>query len=170
MLDKCMILAISEYVKLKAKFLSVFVVLSFALCYSYYVGGGAMAENLKEIFAKNLRKYLSLSGYTQADLTRRLNVSSATASDWCNGNKMPRSDKLQAICNWLGIDLSDLLTESSDEDDKYYLNPETARIAQQIYDDPDLRILFDAAEDVSPESIRLAAEMLRRMKETNPDG
>ena len=82
---------------------------------------------------------------------------------------MPRVDKIQSLCNWLGIEKSDLLEEKVG-DSRYYINPETARIAQQIYDDPDLRVLFDAAEDVSPESIRLAAEMLRRMKETNPDG
>ena len=124
---------------------------------------------LRRIFAENLRNYLASNGYTQADMARYMRVSTATAAKWYTGQTMPRVDKIQSLCNWLGIEKSDLLEEKVG-DSRYYINPETARIAQQIYDDPDLRVLFDAAEDVSPESIRLAAEMLRRMKETNPDG
>lgn len=49
----------------------------------------------------------------------------------------------------------------------YYLDEKTAEVAQEIFDDPDLHALFDAAKDSSPENLRLAAEMLKRLKETN---
>lgn len=52
----------------------------------------------------------------------------------------------------------------------YYTDPETAQLAQEVFDNPDLRILFSAARDAKPEDIKLAADMLRRFKETNPDG
>ena len=69
----------------------------------------------------------------------------------------------------MGLDVPmDVQTNAPQPD--YYIDPEAAEIAQRVFDDPDLRILFHAAQDVSPENIRLAAEMLRRMKETNPDG
>ena len=60
--------------------------------------------------------------------------------------------------------------DENDQPEQYYLNPETARIAQEVYDDPDLRLLFDASRDSKPEDIRMAAEMLRRFKDTNPSG
>lgn len=47
----------------------------------------------------------------------------------------------------------------------YYTDPVTARIAQRMFEDESFRILFDAAEDSTPENIKLAAEMLRRLKE-----
>lgn len=72
-----------------------------------------MADTLIEVFSKNLRRWLSMEGRTQAELARYMKVSTATASDWCNGRKMPRSDKLQSICNWFGISLGDLLEEYS---------------------------------------------------------
>lgn len=53
---------------------------------------------------------------------------------------------------------------------RYYISAETLKIAQQVYDDPDLRLLFDAAQNVKSEDIRFAAELLKRFKETNPDG
>lgn len=48
----------------------------------------------------------------------------------------------------------------------YYTDPVTARMAQKYFEDENFRVLFDAAEDSSPENIKLAAEMLRRMKES----
>lgn len=60
--------------------------------------------------------------------------------------------------------------ETSNYHDGYYLDEETAKVAQEVFDDPDLRVLFDAARGSRPEDIRMAADMLRRFKETNPDG
>ena len=70
---------------------------------------------------------------------------------------------------WLmGFDVP--MNKTADENNQYYINPETARIAQQIYDDPDLHALFDAASDSDPEDMQMAADLLKRLKKTNPDG
>ena len=70
-----------------------------------------MPDDIKIIFSRNLSNQLYEKNKTQADICKRLGVSSATASDWCNGKKLPRLDKIQTICNWLGIEKSDLLEE-----------------------------------------------------------
>jgi transcriptional regulator with XRE-family HTH domain len=56
------------------------------------------------------------------------------------------------------------------EHPEYYTNPETAAIAQQIYDDHNLHALFDAARGSDPAALKAAAAMLKTFKETNPDG
>ncbi|MDY6243496.1 MAG: helix-turn-helix transcriptional regulator [Lachnospiraceae bacterium] len=128
-------------------------------------------EKLRQIFSKNLRHYLDVNGYSQADLARHMKVTTATTAKWCTGQTLPRIDKVQSICNWLGIKKTDLLEDGmNSEKDRYYINPETAKIAQQIYDDPDLHALFDAAADSAPEDMHMAADLLRRLKKTNPDG
>lgn len=63
-----------------------------------------------------------------------------------------------------------LIDDEISEQREYYSNPETAQIAQQIFDDPDLHALFDAARDSRPEDMKMAADLLRRLKGTNPDG
>lgn len=73
-------------------------------------------ENIKKVFSKNLNYYLTANDKTQKDLFQFMNVSSATASDWCNGKKLPRMDKIQSISNWFGIDNSDLLEEKEQTD------------------------------------------------------
>lgn len=57
-----------------------------------------------------------------------------------------------------------------DNNDTYYLNEDTAKLAQELFADSNYRILFDAARDSRPEDIRMAANFLKRLKETNPDG
>lgn len=52
----------------------------------------------------------------------------------------------------------------------FYLDRESAEIAEEVFHNPELRMLFKASRDVKPESIKLAAEMLKQMKSTNPDG
>lgn len=123
-------------------------------------------ERSKEIFSRNLRRYMELKEKTQADMARDLHVSTATASDWCNRKKMPRSDKLVMISNWLGIDLSELMSEEEPKD-IYYIDQETARIAEQIFHNHDLRLLFDAAADVKPEVLKALYGFLNSIKEGN---
>lgn len=53
---------------------------------------------------------------------------------------------------------------------KYYFNDETAKVAQAIFDDTDLHALFDAAQNSKPEDLKMAADLLRRLKGTNIDG
>lgn len=72
-------------------------------------------EKLNKTFSENLNYYLTLRGKSRSDLARALNVTTSTASDWCNGKKVPRSDKVAAICRFLFISMNDLLSEKPAE-------------------------------------------------------
>ena len=75
-----------------------------------------MDDEMKKIFSANLVRLLDMHEKTQADLYRYMKVSSATVSDWCNGKKLPRMDKIQSIANWLRVNVSDLLYEQDFSD------------------------------------------------------
>lgn len=64
-------------------------------------------------FGKNLKYWLEYREKTQADLASYMGVSTSTVSNWCNGIKLPRMDKVDKICDFLTIDHSDLM-ESGD--------------------------------------------------------
>lgn len=81
------------------------------------------------------------------------------------------SDRLIKVSDFLGLSPSVLIGDNlKSSDNTYYVNEETAKAAQEIFENKDLRILFDAAKDARPEDLKMAAEMLRRFKESNPDG
>lgn len=127
-----------------------------------------MPTNLSKLFSKNLRRIMNERDLSAAELSRALGIGKSTISNWMNAQRIPRDDALDALCSYLRITKSDLFDEVSTT--QIYINPETAKIAQEVYDDPDLRLLFDASRNSRPEDIRMAAEMLRRFKETNPGG
>ena len=125
-----------------------------------------MAEDeYKKIFAKNLKHYMTSQGKNQMDLMRDLGLSSSTVSNWCTGAKLPRMDKVQLLADYFHIMKSDLLEEkSASNTDDYYLNPETSKIAQEIYDNKELSLLFDAARDADPEDLQTLHSMLMALK------
>ena len=110
---------------------------------------------------------------TPYKVAKETGVSTSTLSSWKKGRYTPKQDKLQKIADYFGVSVDYLLgvqNSGPQTDPEWYINNETGEVAQEVFDDPDLRLLFDAARDSRPEDIRMAAEMLRRLKGTNPDG
>ena len=66
----------------------------------------------KAIFAENLKKYMVLSGKSRRDVCQALGYSYFTFSDWVNGKKMPRMDKVEQLAKYFGIKKSDLIEET----------------------------------------------------------
>lgn len=85
-------------------------------------------KSTRQIFAENLRYYMSKASKTQADLYKYMNVTSTTASQWYNGHKAPRLDKIEKICQWLGITKNDLLEERNHNEDEENRKYSVARI------------------------------------------
>ena len=54
--------------------------------------------------------------------------------------------------------------ESSEQNQPYYLNPEISKIAQQIYDNKELYVLFNAAQDAEPEDLQALHGVLMALK------
>jgi transcriptional regulator with XRE-family HTH domain len=90
-------------------------------------------------------------------------------------NNSIRSDRLYKVAKKFNVSMEYLTTgeqeeKESAEGSKYYFDDNTAAVAQDIFDNPELKALFDAARNCDPEELRLAAEMLLKFKRTNPDG
>lgn len=121
----------------------------------------------KKIFARNLKYFMDLNQKKQVDLAKYLGCSTGLVSDWCSGKKMPRVNTINEICLWFHIEMSDLLTDTSKEqEDGYYLNEETKKIAQAIYDNPDMRSLFDMSSKMSPERLKAHLEFMKKLQDS----
>jgi transcriptional regulator with XRE-family HTH domain len=51
-----------------------------------------------------------------------------------------------------------------EQEDEYYLNDNTRKIAQEIFDNKELGLLFDAAKDATPEDLQTVHTMLMALK------
>lgn len=55
------------------------------------------------------------------------------------------------------------LMEWEDDEPSYYIDPDTAKLAQELYDRPELRILFDASRNATKEDIEMATAIIEKM-------
>ena len=108
----------------------------------------------KKIMAENISRYLARRGMNMKDLSRALDVPYTTVCSWCNAESYPRIDKIEKMANLFGINKSDLVEE--------YGKETKAALIEQIYDKS--KILFDAADDATPEEIKQAAGYLEWLK------
>ena len=67
--------------------------------------------NNKNIFAHNLKRYMNECGKTRKEVSDAIGVSYYTFSDWVNGKKYPRMDKVEKLAQYFGILKSDLIED-----------------------------------------------------------
>ena len=65
----------------------------------------------KQIFAKNLNKYISLNQKQQKEVAEDLGINPTTLNMWCNGNSMPGTGKIRKLADYFRIGMSDLTDE-----------------------------------------------------------
>ena len=113
-----------------------------------------------EIFDKLLKD----KGIKAADVTRATGIKSTVFSEWKKGKSKPNTEKMIKIANFLGVSVEYLITGVEREEQKYYLNEETADIAQEIFENKELKMLFDASRNASPEDLKTVHDMMLALK------
>lgn len=76
----------------------------------------------------------------------------------------PSIDKIQKIADFLDVTTDYLMSGEEKGADRYYINEETAEMAQTLFKNKPLRVLFDAAKDASPEDLKTTYDMLMALK------
>ena len=65
----------------------------------------------KEIFSRNLKKYMDLNSKDRNDMCKELKLPYTTFTDWYNGTVYPRIDKIEMLANYFNINKSDLIED-----------------------------------------------------------
>ena len=97
-----------------------------------------------------------------ADVAKATGIAPQTFSAWKQGQYSPKADKLQLIADYFGVTVDYLQTGEMTEG--YYLDSQTAKIAQEIVESKEMALLFDAARDASPEDLQTTYQMLLALK------
>lgn len=106
-------------------------------------------------------------GLKDSDVAKGTGITKSTFSDWKSGRSNPKNDKLQKIASFLGISVDYLTTGIEQEGgETYYLNDETKEIAQEIFKNKELRMLFDVSRNASPERLMAYYNLIKAMQDT----
>lgn len=65
----------------------------------------------KEVFAKNLKKFIAMSGKDRKEVAAALDIPYSTLTDWANARKYPRIDRIEKLAEYFGISKSDLIED-----------------------------------------------------------
>lgn len=117
----------------------------------------------KEIMAKNIKAYMEQKNVTRQDICDALGFKYSTFSEWVNGNAYPRIDKIEMMANYFGVSKADLVEDPSQKINEYYLDEETAEIAQELKDRPELKMLFSTSRKATKEDIEMTIDILNRL-------
>jgi len=120
----------------------------------------------KEIMAKNIKHYMDVNGKSRNDICEALGFSYSTFTDWINANSYPRIDKIEMMANYFNIKKSCLVENKGEEQEQhYYLNEETRQIAQEIFENENMRLLFDTVRDISPGRLKAYVDFMQALKD-----
>lgn len=100
-------------------------------------------------------------GIKDADVVRATGITKSTFSDWKSGRSTPKQDKMQKIADYFGVTVDYLMT--GEEKEGYYLNEETAKLAQEMFEDEDMRSLFDMKRNMPPERFKAHMEFMKNL-------
>ncbi len=109
-------------------------------------------------------KLLKANGVTAYRVGKETGISTATLTQWKKGVSTPKQDKLQKIADYFNVSLEYLMTGEEKEGNKYYLNDETAEMAQEIFENKELRALFDVQRGMSVEDLQALHNMALALK------
>ena len=102
---------------------------------------------------------------SQNKLAKAAQISQSGLSSILSGASSPKENTLQAIATALDMTVSELAGEEQTESNE----DESWAIRERLRRDPAYRLLFDAANNASPEHLRAAAAMLKALEPKEGD-
>lgn len=113
-----------------------------------------------------LRHARTRADLTQREVSKRTGINYKTISNWENNVSKPSPDDLRILADTYKTTTDVLIGRKSQSSDSrrnhgYYHDPEVASIANEMKENPDIRVLFDATRGLKKESI----EEVRRFVE-----
>ena len=132
-------------------------------------------------FKSVLKILRNSNNLTQDMLAQKLGLSRSAIGMYEKGSREPDYETLEKIADFFNVDIDYLLGRTLkttllpenikqgdfNQEQSYYTNPETQKIAQEIFDNPDLKMLFDTTKDCSPEDMKKVISMVKIFKGEN---
>ena len=106
-------------------------------------------------------------GISQSKLEKDLGIAKGSVTKW--KTQEPRHSTIEKVANYFGVSVEYIMT--GEENTGYYLNGETAKLAQEMFEDEDMRSLFDMKRKMPPERFKAHMEFMKNLykQETGED-
>lgn len=112
--------------------------------------------------AKNLKYYIERSGKDRRELSEIWGFPYSTVSEWINGKKYPRIDRIEIMADYFGILKSDLIEEKSEEHKEMQKNNDAiADIVVRLRIDKDFLSVVEAINKLDKDKLSSLSAFLK---------
>ena len=116
-----------------------------------------------DIFEQLLQKF----GISSYKFCKDTGVPQSTISTWKKKKHLVSPELGKIIADYFDVSLEYLMKGKEKEGgETYYLNDETKEIAQEIFINKELRMLFDVSRKASPEHLKAYYNLIKAMQDT----
>lgn len=118
------------------------------------------------MLSNRLKELRASKQISQAELSNILGVTQQAVGKWERDKTTPDYDTLKKISSYFGVS-TDYLIGNDAPTGEYYHDPEVAAIAQEMHDNPEIKVLFHATKGMKKESIEEIRKFVefQKMKE-----
>ena len=119
-------------------------------------------------FKDILKQQRIAHGMTQEELGKLVGLQKAAIYKYENGLLInPKRSLIEKLAQVFSVSPAFMMGIEDKEVEQYYLDPETAQLAQAAANDPDMRLLLDAKRDLSPEDMKMIIDLAKRLLNRN---
>lgn len=115
-----------------------------------------------------LREIREARGITQRQAAIGLNLSPTVYNRYETGIREPSNVVMLAMADYFGVTVDELLGRTPEQPEA--AQDEAWAIRERLRRDPNYKLLFDAADNATPEHLRAAAAMLKALEPKGGDG
>lgn len=115
----------------------------------------------KDIFASNLKYYMEAHGKSRKEVSDAIGVSYFTFSDWVNGKKYARMDKIEKLADYFGILKSDLIeVRTKDREEMQKKGAVIATVAMRMKTDSEFLSLVESLCTLDADQVKSVKQLL----------
>jgi transcriptional regulator with XRE-family HTH domain len=119
----------------------------------------------KEIMSRNLKYYIEKSGRDRRELADIWGFPYSTVSEWINGRKYPRIDKIEIMADYFGIKKSDLVEDKEQEERNIKNSDAMADITVRLFEDEDFFYMVNFIKDLDEKQFKRVQVSLHNLFE-----
>ena len=123
----------------------------------------------KEIMSRNLKYYIEKSGKDRRELADIWGFPYSTVSEWINGRKYPRIDRIEVMADYFGILKSDLIEDKDQEERNIKNSDAMADITVKLFENEDFFYMVNFIKDLDEKQFKRVQVALSNLFEERFD-
>ena len=110
-----------------------------------------------------IKKLCDERGIAITALEKEIGFGRGSIGKMKNVGTRTRIDRIQKIADYFDVPVGYLMEDDHEPEESYYLNEETKKLAQFLFEHPGHRVLFDASRNLTPEDLDAVIAIINRM-------